>query len=50
MSPGARLHLIEQSRVLNRDHGLVGEGLDELDLLVGERLDGGRGKQITPIG
>ena len=28
----ARLHLVEQARVLDRDHRLVGEGLDELDL------------------
>ena len=29
---GARLHLVEQSHVLDRDDRLVGEGLDELDL------------------
>ena len=34
---GARLDLIEQPHVLDRDHRLVGEGRDELDLLVGER-------------
>ena len=34
----ARLHLLEQPRVLDGDHGLVGEGLQQLDLLVGERL------------
>ena len=34
---GARLHLVEQPHVLDRDHGLVGEGGDQLDLLVGER-------------
>ena len=28
----ARLHLVEQPHVLDRDHGLVGEGLDEFDL------------------
>ena len=27
-----RLHLVEQPRILDRDHGLVGEGLDQLDL------------------
>ena len=27
-----RLHLVEQPHVLDRDHRLVGEGLDELDL------------------
>ena len=36
-SRGARLHLLEQPHVLDRDHRLVGEGLDQLDLLVGER-------------
>ena len=34
----ARLHLLEQPRVLDGDHRLVGEGLDQLDLLVGEGL------------
>ena len=34
-----RLHLVEQARVLDRDDGLVGEGLDELDLLVVERAE-----------
>ena len=34
---GPRLHLFEQPHVLDRDDGLVGEGLDELDLLLGER-------------
>ena len=33
----ARLHLVEQPHVLDRDHRLVGEGRDQLDLLVGER-------------
>ena len=28
----ARLHLLEQPRVLDGDDGLVGEGLDQLDL------------------
>ena len=32
----ARLHLVEQPHVLDRDHRLVGEGGDELDLLIGE--------------
>ena len=30
---GARLHLVEQSHVLDRDHRLVGEGLEQFDLL-----------------
>src|SRR5262245_19227432 len=34
--PGARLHLLEQPSVLNRDHGLVGEGAQELDLSLRE--------------
>ena len=33
----ARLHLVEQPHVLDRDHRLVGEGGDQFDLLVGER-------------
>ena len=33
---GARLHLVEQAHVLDRDDGLVGEGLDELDLALRE--------------
>src|SRR6516165_3734927 len=36
----ARLYLVEQPHVLDSDDGLVGEGLDQLDLLVGERLYG----------
>src|SRR5215472_769702 len=34
-----RLHLIEQPHVLDRDHRLVSKGSDQLDLLVGKRLD-----------
>ena len=33
------LQFVEQAGVLDRDHGLVGEVGDQLDLLVGERLD-----------
>ena len=33
---GARLHLVEQPHVLDRDHRLVSEGRYQLDLLVGE--------------
>ena len=36
---GARLHLLEQSRVLDGDDGLIGEGLKQRDLLVTERPD-----------
>ena len=46
----ARLHLVEQPHVLDRDHRLVGEGRDQFDLLVGERPHRLRGKMITPIG
>ena len=38
----ALLQLLEQPRVLDGDDGLVGEGLQQRDLLVGERLDLGR--------
>ncbi len=34
-----RLELLEQAHVLDGDHRLVGEGLQQLDLLVGERAD-----------
>src|SRR5262245_45500620 len=37
---GAFLYLIEQPHVLDRDHRLVGKGLDQLDLLVGKRPHG----------
>ena len=33
------LDLVEQPRVLDRDHRLVGEGLEQRDVLVGERAD-----------
>ena len=33
----ARLHLVEQPHVLDRDHRLIGKRSDQLDLLVGER-------------
>ncbi len=32
-SSRARLHLVEQAHVLDRDHGLVGESRYQLDLL-----------------
>src|SRR5262249_39425235 len=35
----ARLQLGEETNVLDRDHGLVGEGLEERNLLIGERMD-----------
>ena len=38
----SRLHLLEQPRVLDGDHGLVGEGRRELDLLVSKRPHGTR--------
>src|SRR5215475_1505974 len=33
----ARLHLVKQPHVLDRDNRLIGEGFDQLNLLVGER-------------
>ena len=41
----ARLHLVEQPHVLDRDHRLVGERGDEFDLLVGEGPDGRAGQR-----
>ena len=32
-----RLHLVEQAHVLDRDDGLIGEGLDDFDLAIGEK-------------
>ena len=46
----ARLHLVEQAHVLDRDHGLVGEGRHELDLPVGEGPHIERVRDMTPIG
>jgi hypothetical protein len=37
--PRACLHLVEQPRILDCDHRLVGEVLHQLDLLAGERPD-----------
>ena len=39
---GARLQLVEQPDVFDRDHRLVGEGGDELDLLVVKGSTSGR--------
>ena len=33
---GPRFQFLEQSHVLDRDHGLIGEGFEELDLRRGE--------------
>ena len=38
----ARLKLLEQPHVLDSDHGLVGEGPQQLDLLLRERAHLGR--------
>src|SRR5262245_5944161 len=35
-----RLHLVEQSHVLDRDHRLVGEGSNQFNLLIGEGTHG----------
>ena len=32
---GSLLNLIEQANILDRDHGLVGEGRDQIDLALG---------------
>src|SRR5262245_16848263 len=34
---GTCLHLLEKARVFNSDYGLVREGVDEFDLVFGER-------------
>ena len=44
------LDFVEQPHVLDRDHRLVGEGGDQLDLLVGEWLALPRCSTRTPIG
>ncbi len=36
---GARFQFLEQPHVLDGDHGLVGEGFKELDLLIGKRTN-----------
>ena len=41
---GALLYLVEQPDVLDRDHRLVGEGRDKLDLLVGKGRDSSAGQ------
>ena len=47
---GLGLHLVEQSCIFDCDDGLVGEGLDELDLFVVEGAGSVRSSEITPIG
>src|SRR5262245_32076810 len=47
---GTLLHLVEQPHVLNRDHRLVGEGLQELDLSVGEQPGLSAGDRNAPNG
>ena len=42
---GPRLDLLEETDVVDRDHRLIGEGGDEVDLLFGERLDLGAGQE-----
>ena len=44
------LDLVKQPHVLNRDHRLIGEGRDELDLLVRERPHRTARRTTTPIG
>ena len=45
-----RLHLLEQPRVLDSDHGLIGEGGDQFDLLVAEGPTDDRVNANTPTG
>src|SRR6516225_2412928 len=42
------LHLVEQARVLDGDHGLVGEGLGQRDLLFGKRKNLGATENKRP--
>src|SRR5262249_62132813 len=37
--PRPRLDFLEESRVLDGDNGLIGEGIDKLDLTFGERAN-----------
>ena len=46
--PRALLLRLEQPRVLDGDHRLVGEGLDQLDLLVGEWFNVALRMVMTP--
>ena len=46
----ALAEFLEQPHVLDGDHGLVGEGFKQLDLLVGERTNLRRRIWIAPIG
>ena len=46
----ALLQFLEQPDVLDCDHGLVGEGFEKLDLLLGEWTDLVRRIMIAPIG
>ena len=39
------LHLVEQPDIFDRDHGLIGEGLQQRDLLFGERIHFGAAKR-----
>ena len=43
--PGARLHIFKKPRVLDCDDSLVGEGLDQRDLLFGEGPNGASSKR-----
>ena len=48
---GSLIQFFEQPDVLDSDHGLIGKGFKELDLLVSERLGlPCGGSMITPIG
>ena len=49
-APAPRCGLVEQPHVLDGDHRLVGEGLEQRDLLVGEARFSARTARCTPIG
>ena len=46
---GPGLHFLEQPHVADGDHRLVGEGLQQSDLLVGEGCTSARRKTIAPM-
>src|SRR5947209_4075609 len=46
----ARLHLVEQTHVLNRNYGLIRESLEQVDLTFRERYSLGPAKPDDPDG
>ena len=45
----ASLRLVEQPHILDRDHGLVGEGLQQRDLFVVKGFTSARRSTIAPM-